>query len=45
MAGDVLAVTTVAAAGLTTYLSLGARRERTFQLGLSREGLAIAGSF
>jgi hypothetical protein len=49
IAGDVRAVATVAAAGLTTYLSLRARKRdeggRAVALGLSPDGLTVRGNF
>jgi hypothetical protein len=46
IAGDVLALTTVASAGLSAYLSFGSRsKERGLALLLSWDGVALGGSF
>jgi hypothetical protein len=45
LVGDVLAVGAVAAAGLTTYLSLSSRGERNVAVALTLDGLAFKGQF
>jgi tetratricopeptide (TPR) repeat protein len=45
LTGDILALTTVVAAGLSTYLSLGSHQERSVHVGLSLAGVAVHGSF
>jgi hypothetical protein len=45
LAGDILAISTAAAAGLAVYLHWGSREERGVHVAVSPGGLSLRGSY